>query len=488
MVTITSLSAPTYAPPPSAPLAVQTEPAETPPQSVASAPLAPGAPVADSTVAALVTEQSQDARPADLRGADLRGTDLSGLDLRGADLTGANLAGMDLSGLDLRGARMDGASLEGADLTNARLDGVSAQGANLSGARLINTGLDGADFTQARFDGAFIGKEAPGEGLAISADRMLVAKDLKLEGASFKGAELQSVGLANAKAAGADFSGAVADYLVFGRGSNLSGASFDGLTGRDVRFGGSELTGAAFTNTKVSHADFTASGLDGVRFAGSSLSGKSFNLTDLRQADFSGVVREARYATFNVANLDGLDFGGFDFTGAKIVGSPNSYDGPNRSPAGAIASMNGTSFAGARFDHAMFQEIATEGADFTGAEFTRVLSMGASGVMGREGVSDGWTSGWSRVEAEVQHGLRMAELTGRGSASAPDDGPDAASAQSALQRLSDPVTALQDQAAQLALATLKGINADVRKSQAAARKAQADAAGRGPGGLLQLIA
>lgn len=439
-----------------------------------AASMPPAEPIADGTMAALVAEQAGEAvkAPLDLRGQDLRGADLTGLDLRGADLSGANLSGLDLTGLDLTGARLDGANLSGAIFRDTRLDGVSARAADLSGATLVNTTMNGADLSNARLDHAFIGKEDAGHIAVLDMDRRLVVSNVRLDGASLKGAHLQAVFFKESSAAGADFSDMNADVVTF-RASTVTNANFDGVSGRKLSFFESDLSGAALTNTDLKNAEFSSTTLDGVRLAGTSLNGVSFASTNLSTADLTGAVREAKAATFSNTNLDGLDLSGFDFSGAIFNGNPTTWTmRDHREVQGAGASMNGTKFDGAKFDYAWFQGVDTSAGSFAGASFNAVAQgSSASSLAGVAGVG-----GWSLEQFSHHHALRGITLPtlGRTEAGVARE-PVSPVAEAALEAtgsdadLIQSTTKIGDQSAGLALDTLRSISAQMRAAQAERR-------------------
>lgn len=358
-------------------------PASTPAEraSVPAAAPVPGAGVivAEETVAALLTEQT--VPPLNLVGLDLRSTDLRVLNLRGADLSGANLSGMDLSGIDLSGANLAGADLSGANLANARLTGVSAVGANLSNANLLDVALDGADFSRARFDGAYIGRQTEGMTYAD----LMTPTGMNLDGASFRSTRFQSIRFERSSVVGADFSSAVVDKLSFDR-SNLANSNFDGVSGQYLHFFYSDLSGAGITSNRVRHTGFGASTLDGARFAGSSFNYTTFGDTNLSVADLTGVIREARSASFANTNLDRVDFGGFDFTGAFFNGAR-----PDMTPisdyvevVGSGASFDGTNFEGANFSGITVYEIDLASMTATGARLDQVMVEAFTRSMSRQ--------------------------------------------------------------------------------------------------------
>ena len=477
---MTTISGPAAVSPPVVPpLEVRdaTSTTEPPPSAPAAsaAPRAPAAePLADRTLAALVAEQSSTPLSVtDLRGQDLRQFDLRSVDLRGADLSGANLSGLDLSDLDLSGARLDGANLAGATLKDVKLDNVSAIGADLSDATLINTTIDGADFSQASFDRAFIGKEAKQYIAVWDVDRYQISNNVRLDGASFRGAHLQGVSFRQASAVGADFSNLHADVSGF-RASNLQGANFDAVSGRKLSFAESDLSGAALTKSSLKHLDINSTTLTGTRFAGSSLNGVGLSFTNLSVADLTGLVREARTASFNNVNLDGIDFSGFDFSGAHFNGDPTTWTTPDhRDVAGAGPSMTGTRFDGAKFEAAWFQGLDTGAASFAGATFNAIAQgKSANSLAGVAGVGDWSLETFSRFLA--LRGISLPMPAGPTSSAAP-----------ARSRVEDPIQPVRkgpglitgakgpeaaiDQTASLALETLKSINAQIRDARLEAR-------------------
>jgi len=169
-------------------------------------------------------------------------------------------------------------------------------------------------------------------------------------------------------------------------------------------------------------------------------------------------VREAKAATFNNTNLDGIDFTGFDFSGSIFTGSPTKWTTPgHQEVVGAGASMNGTKFDGAKLEHVRFIDWDTSAATFVGATKT-VWAQGASAVSlaGVPGVEQ-----WSRDQLFHHSMLRGVSVSGAqtpfaGEADAMEGRVDAAAPTAA------PVI---DQTASLALETLKSINARMREAQ-----------------------
>jgi hypothetical protein len=130
----------------------------------------------------------------DLRGSDLRGIELPngslvGAKLSGAKLDDANLAGADLTNADLSGVRLSEAVLRGAILREARLNEAVFQKTDLRKADLTSAqGLRGAALFDAFLEGAILDNvDLRGAKLPLG----------RLQGASFRGADLREMDLSN---------------------------------------------------------------------------------------------------------------------------------------------------------------------------------------------------------------------------------------------------------------------------------------------------
>lgn len=394
---------------------------------------------------ALVAQQQTSPAPPstlDLRGRDLRQVDLKSVNLKGADLSGANLAGMDLSGLDLSGARLTGATLSGATLAGSNLDNVSAVGADFSQATLSGTRFTGADFSQANFSGASL-MEAPTT-LQATGGVSLAVSNVKLDGANFQGAVIDHIAFKNTSAVGTDFSDLkprVANFM----DSNLQGANFDGLGGVVIGFHNADLTNASFKNmSDATSKGFVTADLTGAKFAGSSLNRTSFSQTVLSRADLSGVIRQANDAHFGDTNLSNVDFSGFTFFRTTFDAQRGIGANGQSNPLTASSfSVQGTNFAGAKFDDVLFTNLDMVGANFAGATFqnTRFQSGNYGALTGYSGIEFGERQG----QAVWMDSGEVPTSNGRSSATSGDEARRVSTTRTAPER---------DQSAALALATL----------------------------------
>ncbi|HWK40011.1 MAG TPA: pentapeptide repeat-containing protein [Hyphomicrobium sp.] len=187
---------------------------------------------------------------ADFSGRRLNGIDLSGLDLRRLKLQAARINGTNFAGSDLEGVVLDQAWGLRSDFSKANLKGSS-----LFATQLMDAKLPGADFSHARIAADFSRADLRGANFAganLSADMKNqsmglmrgVFKSSKLEGASFKDANL---------------SRAVMEYASL-RDADLSGAN---LTGSELA--GADLTGANVAGANFNQADVNSTRLISLR-------------------------------------------------------------------------------------------------------------------------------------------------------------------------------------------------------------------------------
>jgi uncharacterized protein YjbI with pentapeptide repeats len=182
-----------------------------------------------------------------LSGRSLNGLDLSGMDLRRTKLQSARINKVNLKGANLEKVVLDQAWSLNSDLTGANLKGASLFATQFGGSR-----LDGADFTEARVAGDFTNASMTNaifDGADLSADEKNQSmglmrgafKSAKLDGASFKGANMARTLMEFASLRGADLTGAnlrrselaAADFT----DANVAGANFDGADLNSARIG-----------------------------------------------------------------------------------------------------------------------------------------------------------------------------------------------------------------------------------------------------------
>lgn len=125
------------------------------------------------------------------------------------------------------------------------------------------------------------------------------------------------------------------------------------------KFIGQDLTGADFSNLKLSGIDFTDALLDGADFSGTDLSAAVFSNAVLARVNFKGAnLRQANFSNANLgfANLSGVNAAGAQFTNANLAG----VDASNVNFSQAV--LMGCDLMGAKL----------EGADFSGAQACEV--------------------------------------------------------------------------------------------------------------------
>jgi uncharacterized protein YjbI with pentapeptide repeats len=174
----------------------------------------------------------------------LNGLDLSGLNLSGCNFYAARLNKTDLNNANLEGAILDQAWLIEANLTNASLKGahafatqmqrVRADKANFSGIRLT-ADLTGASLSEAIFNEADLSADMKNQSMGLM---RAILRSTRLEGASFKKANLMSVDLRFAHAAHTNFTEAnLSD-------ANAAGADFSRAVWKDARVTNLDLDSA----------------------------------------------------------------------------------------------------------------------------------------------------------------------------------------------------------------------------------------------------
>jgi uncharacterized protein YjbI with pentapeptide repeats len=354
--------------------------------------------------------------------------------------------------------------LSGVTLKNANLSNVSAEGADFSKATLVNTKFDGADFSGAKFDQAYVGKSDAAESVIGAAT--LIATNVRLDGATFKGTTLQRVQFEKSSATNTDFSNATANVAGF-RFGNLKGANFDGVSGLQITFSESDLSGAALTSMSVEHKAFYSATLDEAKFSGTSLNHTGFVGDNLGTADLTGIVREAKGASFSDTNLGGIDFRNFDFSGAYFDGQGQKladFAGANFTDVifyGTDASQ-AKSFAGAHVQNTQYQS-GNPGA-LANVQGVRVGPVRGQGIWVGDGPPPVPGVRWARTVAEARlmalhQNDAQAAISGTVGASDKDQaGPIALKNWTAVGAAQPVAPSAKDQAAALALKTLTAIN------------------------------
>lgn len=176
---------------------------------------------------------------------DLSGKRLNKLDLSGLDLTRVKFQATRINSCNFKDANLSGVVLDQAWAVKSDFTGAKFVGASLFQTQMIDAKLDRADFTnamvgadmtraslkQAIFDAAMLAPDLTNQSMGLMRG---VLKSAKLDGASFKEANLARASLEYASLRGADFESA-----------NLEGAEL----------AGADLTGANVTKAKLANAD-----------------------------------------------------------------------------------------------------------------------------------------------------------------------------------------------------------------------------------------
>lgn len=190
--------------------------------------------------------------PLDFSRKSLNGLDLSGLNLSGCNFYAARLNKTDLNNANLEGAILDQAWLIEANLTNASLKGahafaaqmqrVRADKANFSGIRLT-ADLTGASLRESIFNEADLSADMKNQSMGLM---RAILRSTRLEGASFKKANLMSVDLRFAHAAHINFTQAnLSD-------ANAAGADFSEAIWKDSRVTNLDLDSALIDSDSLS--------------------------------------------------------------------------------------------------------------------------------------------------------------------------------------------------------------------------------------------
>jgi uncharacterized protein YjbI with pentapeptide repeats len=183
----------------------------------------------------------------DLSGKSLNGLDLSGLDLRHVKLQSARINNANLRGANLGGVVLDqawalksnfgGANLQNASLFSSQFGGSNFDGANFSHAH-VAADFTSASIKNANFDGADLSADEKNQSMGLMRGAF---KSAKLDGSSFRNANmarvmmefasLRDADLTNANLRGGEF--AAADFT----GANVAGANFKGADLNAARMG-----------------------------------------------------------------------------------------------------------------------------------------------------------------------------------------------------------------------------------------------------------
>lgn len=201
------------------------------------------------------------------------------------DFADMNLTLIDLSGLDFKKAVFVGADLYGADLSGSNLSETDLSYTRLDRASIISADFSGADLTDATLlrpttfsNTHFDRREAANfTGAKLIRTRVFA----RLDWASFRDADLTD-----------------ADFSPLESGANTIATVPHNM-----------LTGADFTNAKMSGVNLQQGYLDFAVFRDADLRDADFRAAKLNQADFRG------------ANLAGANFAGAVVSGAQFAGA-----------------------------------------------------------------------------------------------------------------------------------------------------------------------
>ncbi|MGK4001621.1 DUF2169 domain-containing protein [Sorangium sp. So ce1036] len=209
---------------------------------------------------------------------------------------GRSFAGCDLSGADLAHLDLEGVDLSGAILESASLTGSNLRKAKLTGAILAHADLEGADLSEARLDGANLGSAC--------------LRDVKaLGGVDFGEAVLVKANLWGADLSGARLSGADLSE------ANLRDTNLEGVVAEKATFQEVDLAGARFLGARLSGSTFNEVNVTEVDFTGVDLSSATFIAVEGDGAVFRNAVAR------DLASVKGSSFAGADFSGATLTGA-----------------------------------------------------------------------------------------------------------------------------------------------------------------------
>jgi uncharacterized protein YjbI with pentapeptide repeats len=190
----------------------------------------------------------------DLSGKSLNGLDLSGMDLRRVKLQAARLNNTNLKGANLEGVVLDqawalksdwsGANLKKSSLFATQFGGSKLDGANFSEAR-VAADFTNASVTNAVFDGADLSADEKNQSMGLMRGAF---KSAKLDGSSFRGANMARVMMEFASLRGADLSNATL------RGGEFAGADFTDANVAGTNFEGADLNAARIGTLKNRNA------------------------------------------------------------------------------------------------------------------------------------------------------------------------------------------------------------------------------------------
>lgn len=187
---------------------------------------------------------------------------------------------------------------------------------------------------------------------------------LDLQGASFQGAQLDTVDFTGADLRGADFSGADLRKVDF-TAAQLAWADFNDLkNGQRVGFKGAAAAFASFRKARFSLVQFDGAVLTGADFEGAWLHSASFKGATLRGANMVKALMSG--ADLSSIEWDGEDLSGADLIGANMSGAALRRVSLRRAQLGAsagfreIGDWRGTDLSEADLAYANWGPILTD--------------------------------------------------------------------------------------------------------------------------------
>ncbi|WP_438022595.1 DUF2169 domain-containing protein [Sorangium sp. So ce233] len=259
---------------------------------------------------------------------------------------GQSFAGADLTGADLSHLDLAGVDLSGAMLESAFLTGTNLRRANLTGAILAHANLEGADLSEAKLDGSNLGSACLRDVKALGGVHFGEAVLVKADlwGADLSGANLSGADLSEANLRDTNLEGVVAEKATFQK-IDLTGA----------RLLGARLSGATFNEVNVTEVDFTGVDLSSATFIAAEGDGAIFR--DAMARDLASV----KGSSFAGADFSGATLAGANFMGTRLRGS----DFSDADLRGAL--LNEADLTEATLDRANLVEAMLTRANLTGA-------------------------------------------------------------------------------------------------------------------------
>ncbi|MHC4958043.1 MAG: DUF2169 family type VI secretion system accessory protein [Planctomycetota bacterium] len=269
------------------------------------------------------------------------------------ELHGAKVPAFDVptySGLQAELASAEEELAEEEPMTREEVEAAVAEGESLAESNLADLDLSGALLEGADLQGAELtGANLAGANLASANLAGADMSKVDLTDADLTHARLDEVDLAGAVLAGAKLRYvSLVDADL--TGLDLPGADFSGAHGTGCDFSGSNLDNARFAKAELERGDFAGCRLAGADFTGAKLPSASFE-----EAVAPGIILERAHAPGLQAS-DGADFTGGDF---RRVVAPGSIWG--------TSTLDGADFTGAELDRADFAEGFLRKAVFTRA-------------------------------------------------------------------------------------------------------------------------